>query len=183
MKPVISLVVARAANGVIGNRGAIPWRLPEDMRHFKAVTMGKPCVMGRKTWESLPNKPLPGRLNIVVTRDVGYRAEGAVTEASLELALARAEAARPEEIAVIGGAEIYRAATPYARRIYLTEIHLHAAGDVFIPAFDMREWRETAREERLSPEGVSYSFVRLERTADEAPPGAWSNKLGRRRRN
>jgi len=100
---IVSLVLAMAENGVIGKDGALPWRIPEDMRHFKALTMGKPCIMGRKTWDSLPKKPLPGRANIVVTRDRNFHAEGAIVAHSLDEAFARAGNA--EEIAIIGGAE------------------------------------------------------------------------------
>jgi len=113
----ISLILAMADNGVIGNKGGIPWRLPEDMRRFKALTLGKPNIMGRKTWESLPKKPLPGRANIIVTRDRNYSAQGATVVASIEEALGRAKAENPEEVMVIGGAEIYRAALPLATPI------------------------------------------------------------------
>src|SRR5581483_2169778 len=106
MSAIVSLVIARATDGVIGQRGQMPWRIPADMKHFKAVTMGKPCIMGRKTWDSLPKKPLPGRTNIVVTRAADFRAEGTVVAASLEDAIARAQAESPGEICVIGGAEI-----------------------------------------------------------------------------
>jgi dihydrofolate reductase len=155
---MISLVLAMAENGVIGKDGALPWRIPEDMRHFKAVTMGKPCIMGRKTWDSLPKKPLPGRENIVVTRDRNFHAEGARVAHSFEDAIALAGDAA--EIAVIGGAEIYRAALPRARRIYLTEIHAAFEGDASMPSFDLAHWRETARENHAGE--PAYSFVTLE---------------------
>jgi dihydrofolate reductase len=165
MKAVVTLVVARAANGTIGANGSLPWRLPEDLRRFKALTLGKPCIMGRKTWESLPKKPLPGRTNIVVTRDLGLRAEGAVVVHSLADALEYAEAEGPEEIAVIGGAEIFRAALPHARRIHLTEVHAPFDGDVLMPSLDPADWKEAAREERVAdpPERFAYSFIMLER--------------------
>src|ERR1051325_4312861 len=115
----IALIVARADKGVIGRQGGLPWRVPEDLRRFKALTLGKPCIMGRKTWDSLPKKPLPGRTNIVLTRDESFRAEGAVVTRSLDEALARAETESPNEVAVIGGADVYRAILSQATRIYL----------------------------------------------------------------
>ena len=157
---IVSLVLAMAENGVIGKGGALPWRIPEDMRHFKALTMGKPCIMGRKTWDSLPKKPLPGRANIVVTRDRNFGAEGAIVAHSLDDALAHAENA--EEIAIIGGAEIYAAALPRATRIYLTEVHAAFDGDATMPPFDRTIWPETARENHAGD--PSYSFVTLERS-------------------
>jgi len=159
---VISLILARAANGAIGRRGALPWRLPEDMRRFKAVTWGKPCIMGRKTWESLPGKfrPLPGRANIVLTRNLAFAAEGACTVHSLDEAFA----ADAPEVMVIGGAALYAAALPQAGRIYLTEVHVEIAdGDVFLPPVSPRDWREIAREDRVASGGPTYSFVTLER--------------------
>jgi dihydrofolate reductase len=161
MTAPISLVVARAANGVIGNRGAIPWRIPEDMRRFKALTLGKPIIMGRKTWESLPKKPLPGRTNIVVTRDHNFAAEGAVVVYSFDEAMARAQEENPAEIMVIGGAELFAAALPRATRVHLTEIHAMPEGDVRFPAFAPQQWRETAREDRV--QGLAHSYVTLDR--------------------
>ncbi len=159
----VVLVVAVAANGVIGQGGRIPWRIPEDMRHFKAVTMGKPVVMGRKTWESLPKKPLPGRTNIVVTRDRNFHASGAIAVHTLEEALARAAAEKPEEIAVIGGAEIYAAALPHACRIYLTEIGKPFQGDAHF-RFDRSRWKQVARDDHASSEAgpIPFSFVTLD---------------------
>src|SRR5438105_34368 len=159
----IALVVAKAANGVIGDRGRIPWRLPEDMRRFKQLTMGKPCLMGRKTWESLPKKPLPERLNIVVTRDPRFAAEGTVVVHSFDGAVARAEAESANEIAVIGGEEIYRAALPCADVIYLTDVLAEFPGDAWFPIIDPDDWRETAREDRVSEGGLRYRFLTLER--------------------
>jgi dihydrofolate reductase len=143
-RPRIALVVAAARNGVIGRDGGLPWRLPSDLKRFKALTMGKPVVMGRKTWESLPIKPLPGRRNIVVTRQSGFAAPGAETAPSLDAAIDLAGAC--EEIAVIGGGEIYRAAFPLANRIYLTEVAMDAKGDTFFPPVPAGEWTEAARE-------------------------------------
>jgi dihydrofolate reductase len=157
----ISLVLAMASNGVIGVEGRIPWRIPEDMKHFKAVTMGKPIVMGRKTWDSFPKKPLPGRANIVITRDRGWRGEGAVSVHSLDEAVVRAPDA--SEIAVIGGAEIYKLALPRADLIHLTEVHGDFAGDTHMPPFEPSVWHETAREDHRTAEGLAYSFVMLER--------------------
>lgn len=156
-----SLVVAMADNGVIGKDGALPWRIPEDMRHFKALTIGRPCIMGRKTWDSLPRKPLPGRENIVVTRDPRFLAEGAAVFHSLEDAFARACGAT--EICVIGGTEIYKATLPFATRIHLTEVHGDFAGDAVLPPFDKTVWRETAREDHATADGLRYSYVTLER--------------------
>jgi dihydrofolate reductase len=154
---MITLVVAAARNGVIGKDGAIPWRLPEDMRRFKALTLGHAVVMGRKTWDSLPlkNRPLPGRRNLVVTRDPAWRADGAERMA-LEAALASGD------VFVIGGAEIYRAALPLADRIELTEVQADFEGDAFF-TFDPSPWREVAREDHVSAEGLAYRFVTLNR--------------------
>jgi dihydrofolate reductase len=159
----ISLVVAMAQNGVIGNDGKIPWRIADDMRHFKALTLGKPCIMGRKTWDSLPRKPLPGRVNIVVTRDVRFQAPGALVVHSLDEGFAYAGSEHTPEIAVIGGADIYAAALSRATRIYLTQVHRDFAGDAFFPTIDRVLWRETAREDRATEDGLRYSFVTLER--------------------
>jgi len=160
---MISLILARADNGVIGDRGGLPWRLSDDLRRFKVLTMGKPIVMGRKTWDSLPKKPLPGRSNIVVTRDPSFAAEGALAAHSFGEAVARAEAEGPSEIMVIGGAQIFAAALPRASRIHLTEIHASPGGDTHLPAFDKKIWCETAREERAAPDGLAFSYVTLER--------------------
>jgi dihydrofolate reductase len=158
----ISLVVAVAENGMIGTGGKIPWRIADDMRHFKAVTLGKPCIMGRKTWDSLPRKPLPDRTNIVVTRDLSFEAPGAAVVHSLDEAILYAGAA--PEIAIIGGGEIYAAAMPRATRIHLTEVHRVFVGDARF-AFDRAAWRETARENHATENGLHYSFVTLERAA------------------
>jgi dihydrofolate reductase len=158
---IVSLVVARADNGVIGKDGALPWRIPEDMRRFKALTMGKPIVMGRKTWDSLPRKPLPGRDNIVVTRDTSFAAPGAIVVHSLGEALARAA----DEICVIGGAQIYAAALARADVVHLTEVHADVDGDARMAPFDRAAWRETAREDHTTAGGLSYSYVTLQRDA------------------
>ena len=156
----ITLVVAAAENGVIGKDGAIPWRISEDLKRFKALTMGSPIVMGRKTWDSLPKKPLPGRTNIVVTRQADWAAEGAVTAHSLQDAIAKA--ADAEEIFVIGGAEIYAAAMPFATAIELTEVHAAFDGDAVLPPLQ-GDWDEAFREGHQTDGGLAYSFVTLER--------------------
>jgi dihydrofolate reductase len=158
----ISLVLARADNGVIGANNAIPWRIADDMKRFKAITMGKPIIMGRKTWDSFPKKPLPGRTNIVVTRDKSWRAAGAVVAHSFEDGLARAQSEKPDEIAVIGGAEIYRLALPHADIVHLTQVHGDFAGEVTLPPFGP-QWQETARQDHATPEGLRYSYVTLRR--------------------
>ncbi len=158
----ISLILAMARNGVIGANGALPWRIPDDMKHFKALTMGKPCIMGRKTWDSLPKKPLPGRTNIVVTRDKHFTAEGAVIVHSLDEALARAEAEKPQEIMIIGGAEIYKAVLPRATRIHLTEVEGEFTGDARMEPFDPAAWKEVSREDHQGD--IAFSYVTLERT-------------------
>ncbi len=158
----ITLILAMADNATIGDANAIPWRLPEDMRRFKSLTLGKPVVMGRKTWESLPKKPLPGRTNIVVTRDENYRAEGAAIFTTPQAAIARAKEEGADEIMIIGGAEIYRAVLPIATRMELTEIHAAVEGDTKFP-FDRTQWRETARVDHKTDAGPGYSFVTLER--------------------
>lgn len=160
---VISLVIAMADNGVIGRDGKLPWRIPEDMRHFKALTTGKPCIMGRRTWDSLPKKPLRERPNIVITRDGNFRADGAIVAHSLDEALARVGSTA--EICIIGGAEIYRASLARASRIYLTEVHLDVEGDTRFAPFDRAHWLETAREDHATVEGLRYSYVTLERRA------------------
>jgi dihydrofolate reductase len=160
---MISLILARADNGVIGANGGLPWRLAEDMRRFKALTLGKPVVMGRKTWDSLPKKPLPGRSNIVVTRQTGFRADGASIAHSFEQARELAGAA--PEIMIIGGADIFAAALPQAGRVYLTSIHAEPDGDVRFPGFSPSEWMETAKETGHTAAGLSFSFAVLEKVA------------------
>jgi dihydrofolate reductase len=156
----IVLVVAAAENGVIGKDGAIPWRISEDMKRFKALTMGHTVVMGRKTWDSLPRKPLPGRTNIVLTRQKSWRADGAVAAQSLDEVIRTAAS----DIMVIGGGEIYAAALPMAMRIELTEVHQAFDGAARFE-FDRFGWVETARENHVTPDGLSYSYVTLKRDA------------------
>jgi len=157
-KAVLTLIAAVARNGVIGVDNRLPWHLPADLQHFKALTLGNTVIMGRKTWESLPAKfrPLPGRRNVVVTRDGSYRAEGAVVALSLPAAI---EAAETGEAFVIGGAELYAAALPLADRLELTEIDAAFEGDTHFPAIDPHRWRETARETHRAEAGFDYAFV------------------------
>lgn len=156
----VTFHLARADNGVIGREGRLPWHLPADLKRFKAQTMGKPMVMGRKTFESFPS-PLPGRRHIVLTRDAGWSADGAEVAHAPEEALALAG---DGEIAVIGGAEVFALFLDRAERIELTEVHYEAEGDAVVPDFGPG-WRETAREEHQSEAGrPAYSFVTLERT-------------------
>jgi dihydrofolate reductase len=164
-EPVIALIVAVAENGVIGRDGKLPWRIPEDMKWFRERTAGRPMIMGRKTWESFPKRPLPGRTNIVITRDASYKAEGAAVVTSLEAALDVARGEAPKEIIVIGGAEIYRAALPLAGRIYLTSVHGESAGDTHFPALNRDEWVETIWGVYPSSgeRPVGYSFIVLDR--------------------
>lgn len=165
---VLSVIVAAAENGVIGRNNALPWHLPEDLRYFKRVTMGKPIVMGRKTYESI-GRPLPGRTNIVITRQPDYVAPGVKVVASLGEALALAEDIAlidgVGELMVIGGAEIYRAALPEAGRLYLTEVHAKVEGDALLPEVDWSSWREVSRESWPASETnpYPYSFVVFER--------------------
>lgn len=140
-EPLISLIVAVANNGVIGNKGALPWRIPEDMRWFRTHTLGKPVIMGRKTWESLPTKPLPKRENIIVTHNSGYVAPDATVATSFDAALLAAVGAA--EAVVIGGASLYAEALERAGRIYLTSVGLSPEGDVFMPPFSRDDWKET----------------------------------------
>ena len=166
--PRIVLVAAVAENGVIGRDNGMPWRLPGDLRHLKKTTLGKPVIMGRRTFESI-GKPLPGRTNIVLTRDANFRAEGVLITRNIDdaLTLAEREASKlgADEIAVIGGGEIYAQALPRAGRIYLTEVHAAPDGTARFPAFDRGIWREVSRDgPHQGPDDTySYSFVVLER--------------------
>lgn len=169
MSPIhLSLFIAIAENGVIGRDNAMPWRLSSDLAYLKRMTMGKPILMGRKTWESFPRRPLPGRPNLVVTRDGDYDAPGAEVFSSVDEAVARAEALARElqvdEVMVLGGAQIYEALIARATRIYLTEVHASPEGDTRF-AFDRSGWREVSRERHQAGEKDSsdYSFVVLER--------------------
>jgi len=158
----IHMIFARAANGVIGRDNTIPWRLPEDMARLKRLTTGWPVIMGRKTWDSLPPKfrPLPGRANIVITRQAGWQEAGAETAASLPDALALCAAS--EEVWILGGAQIYAQAMPLAHRIEVTEIAENIEGDAFAPTLGP-EWRQTAREDHVSATGMKFSFITYEK--------------------
>lgn len=165
----IVLVVARADNGVIGNEGGMPWKLSSDLKRFRKLTMGKPVIMGRKTFDAI-GKPLEGRDNIVVTRNPDYKAEGILLVMDMEQALRVARdlafARGAKEIAVIGGAQIYEQALPRAGAVELTEVHASPDGDTSLPAFESSCWREVFREthEAGPKDSFAYSFVRLERS-------------------
>lgn len=167
-KKTIALIVARARNGVIGRNNTMPWHLPEDLRYFKRVTLGKPVIMGRNTWESL-GKPLPGRDNIVITRNKNFHADGAMVvndlEAALLLADSLADTRGVDELMVIGGAQIYAEALPHVTRAYITEVHADIEGDTVFSGINPLEWRETAREDFAACEKnpYDYSFVTFEK--------------------
>ena len=158
----ISIVVAMASNGVIGRDNELPWHLPADLQHFKKTTMGKPILMGRKTWESI-GRPLPGRTNVVITRDTAYRAEGCVVVNSIDAALEASSG--QDEVMVIGGADFYRQVLPLADTIYLTRIHATISGDTCFPELNVADWREVERSDHAADEKNlhDYSFIRLER--------------------
>lgn len=169
MAPCVSLIVAMAQNGVIGRANGLPWRLPEDLRRFKASTMGKPILMGRKTFESIGHA-LPGRLNLVLTRDTRWSAPGVTAVYTVEAALAAAGAAG--ELMVIGGAQVFQLVMPFARRLYLTHVHAEVAGDTFFPAFDPTQWADVECEAYAADERNAYAltFMTLERrSAPQAP--------------
>jgi dihydrofolate reductase len=155
--------IARARNGVIGKDGKLPWRLKSDLAIFRAVTMGKPVIMGRKTWESLPRKPLPGRTNLVVSRNAGFEAEGAIVCAdfseALQIAREQAREDERDEVCVIGGASLFELALPRARRLYLTEVEADPDGDVILPPIDESQWREVRRERHEAGDGDDYAFT------------------------
>jgi dihydrofolate reductase len=161
--PRLTLIAAVARNGIIGRDNKLPWRLSEDLKHFKALTMGHPMIMGRKTWESLPGK-LPGRPHIVVTRNPGYVAEGATVVASLHAAVTAAgQMENGDEVFVVGGADLYAQAFEFADRLQLTEIDADFEGDAWFPNWDRSQWRETAREAHQTEAGLGYAFVTYER--------------------
>ena len=167
--PVVSLIVAAAANDVIGVDNRLPWHLPEDLRRFRDITMGKPIVMGRRTHESI-GRALPGRRNVVLSRRPGYAAEGCEVVGGLDAALALLREA--EEVMVIGGAALYREALPLASRIYLTRLHRPFDGDTRFPSLDNADWRAVERED-FPADGereLGYSYLTLERKA--AAPAA-----------
>lgn len=156
----IVLVAAVAANGIIGANGKLPWHLPEDLQHFKRLTLGHPVIMGRKTWESLKG-PLPGRENIVVTRRAGYEASGAAVASSLDAALALCA---DEKVAfVIGGTQLFRESLPVAAGLVMTEIQQDFPGDARFPDYDRSRWRETQREAHAAADGTRFDFVMYEK--------------------
>lgn len=169
---MISMIIAAAQNRVMGRDNQMPWHLPNDLQYFKRSTMGKPMIMGRKTYESL-GKPLPGRPHIIITRQANYQAPNAneqvqvVTNLADAITAAEALVADIEtaEVMVIGGAEICSLAFPQTQRLYLTQVHADVDGDVYFPEFDLNEWREVSREDYQASEGnpYDYSFVVLER--------------------
>ena len=168
-QPLVSLIVAMAQNGVIGRDNALPWRLPKDLRRFKASTIGKPILMGRKTFESI-GRPLPGRANLVLTRDRGWFAHGVIVVHSVEEALA--QAGTSEELVAVGGAEIYRLVLPFARRIYLTHVHADVPGDITFPEFDSTQWADVECSSHPADEEHAYplTFMTFERrNAPEVP--------------
>ena len=160
----LSIVVAMARNRVIGRDNDLPWRLPEDLKRFKALTMGKPMVMGRKTFESI-GRPLPGRTTIVVSRQAGLQIPGCVVVDSIDAAIRAADGA--PEIMLVGGAQLYSEALPRVNRIYLTRIHADVEGDTLFPLLDPTEWRETVVGTHAADERHAYAFtyVNLERVA------------------
>lgn len=161
--PHLALVVARARNGVIGRDGDLPWRLRSDLQRFKAVTMGKPCIMGRRTWDSLPLKPLPGRLNLVLSKDESFEPKGAVAcltlDEAIEIAREQAMDDGVDEVCVIGGAGLFAAALPRAKRLYLTEVEAEPEGDVLFPPFDEAGWVEVSSEAVPAGEKDDHAFV------------------------
>jgi len=154
----INMIFARSANGVIGKDNAMPWHLPEDLAHFKKLTLGSPVIMGRKTWDSLPPKfrPLPGRSNVVITRQADWRAEGAQTAGSLNDALALCKASN--DVWIIGGAQIYAQAEPLASRIEVTHIDKDFEGDAFAPTLGA-QWVPSQSQTHMSSTGLAFNFI------------------------
>tara|TARA_B110000503_G_scaffold26584_1_gene41929 strand:+ start:1550 stop:2053 length:504 start_codon:yes stop_codon:yes gene_type:complete len=165
----IALIVAASENNVIGRNNQLPWYLPGDLRYFKAMTLGKPVIMGRKTFESI-GKPLPGRDNIVITRQKDYPAEGIKLVSSLDEAIILGESINlingGDEVMVIGGAQIYAEALELADRVYLTRVHDHVEGDAYFPALETSSWHESGREDILAkePNPFDFSYLVLDRT-------------------
>ncbi len=164
MAPILTVgPVARSRNGVIGASGELPWRLSSDLKLFKALTLGKPVIMGRKTWDSLPKKPLPGRMNLVLSRDGSFEPHGALVfeDFSEALSVAREQGGEDgvDEVCVIGGAALFALALPRARRLYLTEVEAEVEGDVHFPLFDESQWRESLRESYPAGPEDQYPFV------------------------
>ena len=162
MATLVSIVVAADERNAIGRQGGLPWRLPNDLKHFKALTLGKPVLMGRKTWDSI-GRPLPGRHNIVITRQPDLVLEGATVVASLDRAFEAA--GHVPETCVIGGADIFRLALPGTDVVHLTRVHATCEADTFLPALETSEWMEVAREDHAPDDrhAYAYSFVELRR--------------------
>lgn len=158
----VTIIVAAAQNDVIGSHNQLPWRLPDDLKRFKALSIGKPVVMGRKTYDSI-GKPLPGRTNIVVSRQPGLHIDGCIVVPTLDAAIAASQST--QEIVIIGGAEIFRQALPYTTTIHLTRVHASVAGDVHFPPLDPAQWREIAMEHHPADarHAYAFSFIDLER--------------------
>ena len=160
----ISIIVAMGANRVIGHDNRLPWHLPADLKHFRQITMGKPLLMGRRTWESI-GRPLPGRISIVITRDGGYEAEGCIVVHSVDAALRAAQG--HDELMLIGGEQLYRQLLPQADTLYVTLVDGEFPGDAFFPELDQSEWREVERRDHAPDEknAQTCSFLRLERVS------------------
>ncbi len=160
---IISIIAAMGNGRVIGINNQLPWKLPADMKFFRSTTMGKPILMGRKTYESI-GKPLPGRTNIIITRNSNFHAEGCIVSHSIEEALQQAKAS--EEVMVIGGASLYRQILPLAQRFYLTKVHADFEGDSYFPEFDLKEWTTTERTDHAMDEDnpYDYSFIVMDKT-------------------
>jgi dihydrofolate reductase len=154
--PLIQLVVAYSDNRVIGRDNALPWRLPSDLAHFKRTTMGRPIIMGRNTWESL-GRPLPGRPNLVISRNPDYRAEGATVFGSLAQALGACQ--EYDKVCIIGGEQLFRLSLDLAGEIIATEVHAHVEGDTWFPKLDPEKWREMRREPQPEENGYKFDFV------------------------
>lgn len=159
----LSLIVAIAKNGVIGKDNTLPWHLPEDLKRFRALTTGHHIIMGRKTYESL-GRLLPGRTTVIVSRNADYKVEGALTAGSLEAAVALCK--DDNEAFIIGGAELYKDALKLANKLYITQIDLEVQGDAFFPEFDKSAWKETLREAHTSAQGLSFSYITLQRLSN-----------------
>ncbi|TEA77558.1 dihydrofolate reductase [Allopusillimonas ginsengisoli] len=160
--PLIQLVVAYSENRVIGRDNTLPWRLPADLAHFKRTTLGNPIVMGRNTWESL-GRPLPGRLNVVISRNPSYDAPGATVCTSLDAALAACAATAAEKISIIGGEQIFRHALDLADRVIATEVHAHIDGDTWFAPLDPNMWTEVERLPQPEENGLTFDFVEYAR--------------------
>ncbi len=159
---MLSIIVAVSENNVVGKENKLPWKLSADLRRLKSLTMGHHIIMGRKTWESL-GRPLPGRINVIITSDKNYIAEGGVVVHSLKEALT--VSSFDDEIFIFGGGKIFKEAMPQVQKIYMTKVHSIIEGDIYFPVFNMKEWNETAREDFKADEKnqYDYSFVILER--------------------